>query len=185
MKVTKRQLRRIIKEERAKLNESVPARRRKDYERMKQRPLNDLMNSIDSLIVYIEGQLMSPGSFDYEDVFDWDFGHVARLADLIDAAREKAAEEGVPFREPDTSEIAQYQHRGKPAVVSRWSMNEGIMRGKMNEALDPGTPEYDGAVDDLFNDFRNSIAIAKDAGLLQEDIDDAYRDAVAYIRTMT
>lgn len=132
MKITKRQLKRIIQEERARLvrnlNESIPAKRLKDYEQTKQRSLKDLMNSINSLLTFIEGQLMSPGSYDYEDVFDWNFGHVARLADLIDAAREKAAEEGVPFVEPDVSEI-QYAHpRGFP--VSKWSMNESFNRGR-------------------------------------------------------
>jgi len=126
MKITKRQLNRIIAEETQKLNEA-PAYRMKEYERKKNQTLQQLMNSIRSQITFIEGQLLM-GSFDYEDMFDWDFGHIAGLADTIDAAREKAAEEGVPFVEPDTSRIAEYQHRGKPAVVSRWSMNESTSK---------------------------------------------------------
>ena len=50
------------------------------------------------------------------------------------------------------------------------------------EALSPGTPEYQGAVDDLYDSFRNAIARARDAGLLQDDVDDAYQEAVEYIR---
>ena len=126
MKITKRQLNRIIAEETQKLNEA-PAYRMKEYERKKNQTLQQLMNSIRSQITFIEGQLLM-GSFDYEDMFDWDFGHIAGLADTIDAAREKAAEEGVPFTEPDTSRIAEYQHRGRPAVVSRWSMNESTSK---------------------------------------------------------
>jgi len=122
MKITKRQLQRII-------SESFPKYRLDNYERKKNQSLKQLMDSISRQIMFIEGQLMS-GMFDYEDMFDWDFGHVAGLADTIDAAREKAAEEGVPFAEPDTSGIADYQHRGRPAVVSRWSMNENTGRAK-------------------------------------------------------
>lgn len=128
MKITKRQLQKIIKEENQGLNEA-PAYRLNNYKRKKSQSLKQLMGSIRSQITFIEGQLMM-GSFDYEDMFDWDFGHIAGLADTIDAAREKAAEEGVPFAEPDTSRIADYNHRGKPAVVSRWSMNENTNRMK-------------------------------------------------------
>ena len=141
MKITKRQLRRIIKEERAKLNEA-PAYRMKEYERKKNQSLQQLMNSIRSQITFIEGQLLM-GSFDYEDMFDWDFGHIAGLADTIDAAREKAAEEGVPFVEPDTSGIADYQHRGRPAVVSRWSMNESRALLEYEQYVDEDGNVYD------------------------------------------
>lgn len=190
MKITKRQLKRIIQEERARLvknlNESIPNKRLKDYERTKQRPLNDLMKSINSLIVYIEGQLMSPGGYDYEDVFDWDFGHIARLADLIDAAREKAAEEGVPFREPDTSEIAQYQHRGKPAVVSRWSMNESVKRGKrrkLTEMRGGKLPMGDRALSmyanlPVMNQAKSSLEKLY-LGIVDDAIDDGAEEAEA------
>ena len=130
MKITKRQLKQIIKEEKQKLNESFPERRMMDYERSKQQPLKDLMSSIQSQIIFIEGQLGS-GRYDYKDIFDYDFGHMAGLADLIDAAREKAAEEGVPFAEPNLSGIEQYSHRDRPATVGRWSMNESQKEYKM------------------------------------------------------
>ena len=121
MKITKRQLRRIIKE-------AAPAYRLDNYERKKNQSLKSLMNSIDSQIMFVQGQLGS-GQYDLKDMFDYDFGHIAGLADLIDAAKEKAAEEGVSFVEPDTSRLADHEYRGKPVVVSRWSMNENVNKG--------------------------------------------------------
>ena len=122
MKITKRQLRRIIREEVNRLNESYEYRDREDesyayYDRDEDEPygfremaeeevrrqsLEDTMDHIKDQLSSIEDALEG-GRYDYDDMYNEDTGSIAWLNAIIDAAREKAAEEGVPFEEPESS----------------------------------------------------------------------------------
>ena len=55
---------------------------------------------------------------------------------------------------------------------------------QLTEAGEYGTPEYDMALDDLVNALRNVLADAKDAGVMDRDIQDAIADALDYVREM-
>lgn len=103
MKITEAQLRQIIREEANRLHESRSIRGA-----AVERSLKQIMRQIRNQIGFIEGQLMV-GRYDFEDMYDKDFGHIAQLNAMIDVAREKAAEEGVPFVEPDLSRIDYYR----------------------------------------------------------------------------
>lgn len=114
MKITKRQLRRIIREEVNRLNESYEYRDRDEDEsygfrdmaekEAREQSLEDLMDHIKAQLSSIEDALEG-GRYDYDDMFDEDTGSIAWLNAIIDAAREKAAEEGVPFEEPERSHL--------------------------------------------------------------------------------
>ena len=55
---------------------------------------------------------------------------------------------------------------------------------QFTEAVEYGTPEYDIARDDLDDALRNAFANAKEAGLMDMDIKDAIADALDYVREM-
>lgn len=109
MKITKQQLRRIIREEVNRLNESYEYRDREDEpygfremaeEEVRGQSLEDTMDHIKAQLSYIEDNLEG-GRYDYDDMYNEDTGSIAWLNAMIDAAREKATEEGVPFEEPE------------------------------------------------------------------------------------
>ena len=52
-------------------------------------------------------------------------------------------------------------------------------------AAEDAEAEYDMALDDLGDALRNAFAVAKEAGLMDLDIEDAIANALDYVRTMT
>jgi len=97
MKITKRQLRRIIREEKAGLvSEGKYDRRRKERDQMAaQMTFNQLRNDAYETASFIQNRLNS-GLYEEEDIWG-EYGEVNRLADTVDAAKIKAAEEGKTF----------------------------------------------------------------------------------------
>ena len=122
MKITKRQLKRIIKEEKAVLEQSWrenPAKIRR------QRRIKDRQSMIDTMTfkqlkrrafdsaLFIQGRL-DTGQYEYEDIWEVE---IPRLADYIDAAKVKAAEEGVTY-----DDVPEVRHRGGILDLSRYSL---------------------------------------------------------------
>ena len=101
MKITKRQLRRIIKEEKTKLvSEGRLDQRRKDRDAMvAQMTFKKLRNKAWDLAGSLQGRL-STGQYESDDYWDREHGQIPMLADIVDAAKIKAAEEGTAFDDP-------------------------------------------------------------------------------------
>ena len=101
MKITKRQLRRIIREEKANLvSEGRLDQRRKDRDAMvAQMTFKKLRNKAYDLAGYLRGGL-STGQYESDDYWDKEHGQIPMLADIVDAAKIKAAEEGTTFDDP-------------------------------------------------------------------------------------
>ena len=134
MKITKRQLRRIIKEEKAVLEQSWrenpakirQARRERDRQSMiDTMTFNQLKTQAFDSAQGINGRL-STGQYEYEDVWEVE---IPRLADYIDAAKVKAAEEGVTY-----DDIPEVRHNGGILDLSKYSLGglpAGIKESKM------------------------------------------------------
>ena len=122
MKITKRQLKRIIKEEKAVLEQSWrqnPAKiRRERRQRDRQRMIDTMTfkqlkrRAFDSAL-FIQGRL-DTGQYEYADIWE---AEIPGLADLIDAAKVKAAEEGVTY-----DDIPEVRHNGAIVDLSRYSL---------------------------------------------------------------
>ena len=122
MIISKRQLKIIIKEEKAVLEQSWrqnPAkirleRRKRDRQRMiDQMTFKQLKRSAFDSALYIQGQL-NTGLYEYDDIWEVE---IPRLADYIDAAKIKAAEEGVTY-----DDIPEVRHNGGLIDFSRYSL---------------------------------------------------------------
>ena len=122
MKITKRQLRRIIQEEKAVLEQSWrenPAkirrqRRLKDRQRMiDQMTFKQLKRRAFDSALFINNRL-DTGQYEYADIWE---AEIPGLADTIDAAKVKAAEEGVTY-----DDIPEIRHRGGIVDLSRYSL---------------------------------------------------------------
>lgn len=133
MKITKRQLRRIIREEKALLEQSWrqnPAkirlqRRLKDRDRMiDQMTFEQLKSRAFDSALFIQGKL-DTGQYEYADIWE---AEIPRLADTIDAAKVKAAEEGVTY-----DDIPEVIHNGGVVDLSEYSLGlpPGIKESKM------------------------------------------------------
>jgi hypothetical protein len=122
MKITKRQLRRIIKEEKAVLEQSWrqnPAKiRRERRQRDRQRMIDTMTfeqlkrKAFDSALG-IQGRL-NTGQYEYADIWE---AEIPMLADYIDAAKVKAAEEGVTY-----DDIPEVRHNGGIVDLSSYSL---------------------------------------------------------------
>lgn len=130
MKITKRQLRRIIKEEKAVLEQSWrqnPAkirleRRQRDRQRMiDTMTFEQLKRRAFDSALGIQGRL-DTGQYEYADIWEVE---IPRLADLIDAAKIKAAEEGVTY-----DDVPEVRHNGGLIDLSRYSLG---LPGSMKE----------------------------------------------------
>ena len=129
MKITKRQLRRIIQEavhdhlkEKGMLEQSWrqnPAkirrqRRIRDRQRMiDQMTFKQLKSRAFDAALGIQGRL-NTGQYEYADIWE---AEIPGLADTIDAAKVKAAEEGVTY-----DDIPEIRHRGGIVDLSRYSL---------------------------------------------------------------
>lgn len=114
MKVTKRQLRRIIKEWRQNPAKIRLARRQKDRQRMiDQMTFKQLKSKAFDSALFIQGRL-DTGQYEYADIWE---AEIPRLADYIDAAKVKAAEEGVTY-----DDIPEVRHNGGILDLSRYSL---------------------------------------------------------------
>ena len=122
MKITKRHLRRIIREEKAVLEQSWrqnPAkirrqRRQKDRQRMiDQMTFKQLKSRAFDAALGIQGRL-DTGQYEYADIWE---AEIPGLADTIDAAKVKAAEEGVTY-----DDIPEVIHNGGIVDLSRYSL---------------------------------------------------------------
>ena len=122
MKITKRQLRRIIKEEKAMLEQSWrenPAkirrqRRLKDRQRMiDQMTFKQLKRRAFDSALFIQGRL-DTGQYEYADIWE---AEIPGLADTIDAAKVKAAEEGVTY-----DDIPEVRYQGGILDLSKYSL---------------------------------------------------------------
>ena len=122
MKITKRQLRRIIKEEKAVLEQSWrqnPAkirleRRKRDRQRMiDTMTFKQLKRAAFDSALDIQERL-NTGQYEYEDIWEVE---IPMLADYIDAAKIKAAEEGVTY-----DDIPEVRHNGGLIDFSRYSL---------------------------------------------------------------
>jgi hypothetical protein len=114
MKITKRQL--IIESPR---EEARAEMMNMDLKTLKQR--------IDRSKSFIQGQL-SPGvQYDYQDLYDRDFGHIVNLTDLSDVAKIKASEIGEMFDYPEVRD-----GNGGILDLSRWSeIGHPVLEGKV------------------------------------------------------
>ena len=164
MKITKRQLRRIIKEEKAVLEQSWrqnPAkirreRRERDRQRMiDQMTFKQLKRSAFDSALFIQGRL-DTGQYEYADIWEVE---IPRLADYIDAAKVKAAEEGVTY-----DDIPEIRHNGGIVDLSRYSL---------------GLP--DGIKENTMKITKSELRqiIKEELQLLGEESFDAKRDAMA------
>ena len=126
MKITKRQLRRIIKEWRQNPAKIRQARRQRDRDRMiDTMSFKQLKTQAFDSAQGINGRL-STGQYEYEDVWEVE---IPRLADYIDAAKVKAAEEGVTY-----DDIPEVRHNGGILDLSKYSLGglpAGIKESKM------------------------------------------------------
>ena len=122
MKITKRHLRRVIKEEKAVLEQSWrenPAkirrqRRIRDRQRMiDQMTFKQLKRRAFDSALFIQGRL-DTGQYEYADIWE---AEIPGLADTIDAAKVKAAEEGVTY-----DDVPEVRHRGGILDLSRYSL---------------------------------------------------------------
>ena len=129
MKITKTQLRRIIKEEKANLvSEGKYDRRRKERDQMAaQMTFNQLRNDAYETASFIQNRL-NTGLYEEEDIWG-DYGEVNRLADTVDAAKIKAAEEGKTFDDVPDVRMANgglldlsYYSLGLPAGIKESKM---------------------------------------------------------------
>ena len=164
MKITKRQLRRIIKEEKAVLEQSWrenPAkirrqRRIRDRQRMiDQMTFKQLKRSAFDSALFINNRL-DTGQYEYADIWE---AEIPRLADTIDAAKVKAAEEGVTY-----DDIPEVIHNGGIVDLSRYSL---------------GLP--DGIKENTMKITKSELRqiIKEELQLLGEESFDAKRDAMA------
>ena len=133
MKITKRQLRRIIREEKAVLEQSWrqnpakirQARRERDRQSMiDTMTFNQLKRKAFDSAQGIQGRL-DTGQYEYEDIWEVE---IPRLADYIDAAKVKAAEEGTTY-----DDVPEVRHRGGLLDFSQYSLGlpPGIKENKM------------------------------------------------------
>ena len=122
MKISKRQLIRIIKEEKAVLEQSWrqnPAkirleRRKRDRQRMiDTMTFEQLKRRAFDSALGIQGRL-NTGQYEYDDIWEVE---IPMLADYIDAAKIKAAEEGVTY-----DDIPEVRHNGGIVDLSRYSL---------------------------------------------------------------
>ena len=138
MKITKRQLRRIIKEEKAVLEQSWrenPAKiRRQRRERDRQRMIDQMTfkqlkrRAFDSAL-FINNRL-DTGQYEYADIWE---AEIPGLADTIDAAKVKAAEEGVTY-----DDIPEVRYQGGILDLSRYSLPglpAGITESKLRKII--------------------------------------------------
>ena len=126
MRITKRQLRRIIKEYPANPNKIRRQRRERDRQRMIDTMTFDQLKTkaFDSA-QGIQGRL-DTGQYEYADVWEVE---IPRLADYIDAAKVKAAEEGIAY-----DDVPEVRHNGGLVDLSSYSMGglpAGIAENKM------------------------------------------------------
>ena len=114
MRITKRQLRRIIKEYPANPNKIRRQRRERDRQRMIDTMTFDQLKTkaFDSA-QGIQGRL-DTGQYEYADVWEVE---IPRLADYIDAAKVKAAEEGVTY-----DDIPEVRYQGGILDLSKYSL---------------------------------------------------------------
>ena len=122
MKITKRHLRRVIKEEKAVLEQSWrenPAkirrqRRIRDRQRMiDQMTFKQLKRRAFDSALFIQGRL-DTGQYEYADIWE---AEIPGLADTIDAAKVKAAEEGVTY-----DDIPEVRYQGGILDLSKYSL---------------------------------------------------------------
>ena len=147
MKITKRQLRRIIKEWRQNPAKIRLERRKRDRQRMiDTMTFEQLKRRAFDSAQGINGRL-STGQYEYEDIWEVE---IPALADYIDAAKIKASEEGVAY-----DDIPEVIHNGGVVDLSRYSLGlpGGIkestikitkrqLRQIIKEALEPMTQGY-------------------------------------------
>ena len=130
MKITKRQLRRIIREEKANLvSEGRLDQRRKDRDAMvAQMTFKKLRNKAYDLAGYLRGGL-STGQYESDDYWDKEHGQIPMLADIVDAAKIKAAEEGTTFDDPPEIRVngGIFDYSGDYSL----GLPAGVMEGKM------------------------------------------------------
>jgi len=123
MKITKRQLRRIINEWWGGPSPKQIAlqRRKKDYQTMiDQMTFEQLKRKAFDSAQGINGKL-STGQYEYADVWEVE---IPRLADYVDAAKVKAAEEGVTY-----DDVPEVRHNGGILDLSEYSL--GLNENKM------------------------------------------------------
>ena len=138
MKISKRQLRRIIKEEKAVLEQSWrenPAkirrqRRIRDRQRMiDQMTFKQLKRRAFDSALFINNRL-DTGQYEYADIWE---AEIPGLADTIDAAKVKAAEEGVTY-----DDIPEVRYQGGILDLSRYSLPglpAGITESKLRKII--------------------------------------------------
>ena len=131
MKITRRQLRRIIKEWRENPAKIRLARRKRDRQRMiDQMTFKQLKSSAFDSAGFINNRLRT-GQYEYADIWEVE---IPRLADYIDAAKIKAAEEGVAY-----DDIPEVIHNGGILDLSRYSLGDlpaGIGEGKKTKVTE-------------------------------------------------
>ena len=122
VKITERQLRRLIKEEKAVLEQSWrenPAkirrqRRIRDRQRMiDQMTFKQLKRRAFDSALFINNRL-DTGQYEYADIWE---AEIPGLADTIDAAKVKAAEEGVTY-----DDIPEVRYQGGILDLSKYSL---------------------------------------------------------------
>lgn len=152
MKITKRHLRRIIKEEKAMLEQSWrenPAkirrqRRLKDRQRMiDQMTFKQLKRRAFDSALFINNRL-DTGQYEYADIWE---AEIPGLADTIDAAKVKAAEEGVTY-----DDIPEVRHQGGILDLSRYSL-PGLPAGIEENTVKITESELRGVISEIVKGY--------------------------------
>ena len=125
MRITKRQLRRIIKEWRQNPAKIRQARRERDRQRMiDTMSFDQLKRKAFDSAQGINGRL-DTGQYEYADIWEVE---IPMLADYVDAAKIKAAEEGVAY-----DDVPEVRHNGGLVDLSEYSLGlpDGIKESTM------------------------------------------------------
>lgn len=114
MKITKNQLKRIIKEWRQNPAKIRLERRKRDRQRMiDQMTFEQLKRRAFDSALDIQGRL-DTGQYEYADIWE---AEIPMLADYVDAAKIKAAEEGVAY-----DDVPEVRHNGGVVDLSEYSL---------------------------------------------------------------
>lgn len=114
MRISKRQLRQIIKEYPSNPNKIRRQRRERDRQSMiDTMTIDQLKRKAFDSALDINGRL-DTGQYEYADIWEVE---IPRLADYVDAAKIKAAEEGVTY-----DDIPEIRHNGGILDLSRYSL---------------------------------------------------------------
>ena len=170
MRITRKQLRRIIKEWRQNPAKIRLQRRQRDRDRMiDQMTFKQLKSKAFDSAGFINNRLRT-GQYEYADIWE---AEIPRLADYIDAAKVKAAEEGVTYDDiPEVIhnggivDLSKYSLGGLPDGIeeSKIKITESQLRRIIREAIEPMTQSY------VLNALEAPISFGPNRGMARTEL---------------